>query len=147
MNRLAPEQQRLAVLGAALAAVVFVALWAPSYPRSAALAASAIGLVMAAFLYLAARRGSLVLTAIAAFVVSFGPWGSAWMLGAPYIGWSGLLLYRASKAASEAAGPRPPRRKRAVEAEADAPAKTDAPAKRAPERSKRYTPPARKRCR
>jgi len=136
--RLTPEQQRLAKLGAALAALVFVGLWAPDYPKAAAMGASAIGLVMAALLYLAARRGTVVLTALAAFVVSFGPWGAAWMLGAPYIAWSGMLLYRASKAAAEAAGPREPRRpkKQAVAPEP--------PKARRPERSKRYTPPGRK---
>jgi hypothetical protein len=139
--RLSPAQQRTAKLGAAVAAVVFVGLWAPDYPRTAALAASGIGLVMAALLYLAARRGTLVLTALAAFGVSFGPWSTAWMLGAPYIAWSGLLLYRASKAAAEAAGPREPRRKKAVQTE------TAVAAKRAPVRSKRYTPPAKKRRR
>lgn len=139
--RLTPEQERLAKLGAAVAALVFVGLWAPDYPKTAAMAASAIGLVMAALLYLAARRGTVVLTALTAFVVSFGPWGAAWMLGAPYIAWSGMLLYRASKAAAEVAGPREPRRKKAKPAEAAV------PAKRAPDRSKRYTPPARKKRR
>jgi hypothetical protein len=139
--RLSPEQQRTAKVGAAVAAVVFVGLWAPAYPKAAALAASGIGLVMATLLYLAARRGTVVLTALAAFVVSFGPWGAAWVLGAPYIAWSGMLLYRASKTAAEAAGPRPPRRKKAAQAE------PVSATKRAPTSSKRYTPPASKKRR
>lgn len=142
--RLTPGQQRVAEIGAAIAVLVFVGLWAPSYPKTAALAASGIGLVMAALLYLAARRGTIVLTALAAFVVSFGPWGSLWVLGAPYIAWSGMLLYRASKAAADAAGPRERRRKQ-KETETDAGAST--PERRAPDPSKRYTPPARKKRR
>jgi hypothetical protein len=140
--RLTPEQQRVATVGAAVAALVFVGLWAPSYPRVAALAASGIGVAMAAFLYLAARRGTVVLTALAAFVVSFGPWGALWMGGAPYIAWSGMLLYRASKAAADAAGPREPRRKKKLVEEAAAPTE-----RRPPRESKRYTPPTRKKRR
>ena len=137
--RLTPGQQRAARVGAVVAALVFVGLWAPRYPKPAALAASGIGVAMAAFLYLAARRGSVVLTALAAFVVSFGPWGWLWMLGAPYIAWSGMLLYRASKAAADAAGPREPRRKKKTAEEAAAPTE-----RQPPRESKRYTPPARK---
>jgi hypothetical protein len=139
VTRLAPEQQRVAQWGALLAALAFVGLWAPRYPRGAALAASGIGVAMAGFLFAAARRGSLVLTAVAAFVVSFGPWGGLWLLGAPYIAWSGLWLYRASRAASAAAGPRPPRRppRKPDIAEVHA-------GRRPPDRSKRYTPPAKK---
>lgn len=142
MARLTPEQQRVAKVGAGVAALVFVGLWAPSYPRVAALTASGIGVAMAAFLYLAARRGTVVLTALAAFVVSFGPWGALWVLGAPYIAWSGMLLYRASKAAADAAGPREPRRKKKAAVDAETPAE-----RRAPDQSKRYTPPARKKRR
>lgn len=140
--RLTPDQQRVAKLGAVLAAIVFVGLWASRYPKPAAVAASGIGLVMAGLLYLAARRGSIVLTALAAFVVSFGPWGWLWMLGAPYIAWSGMLLYRASKAAADAAGPREPRRRKKPVEEA-APVAD----RRPPDQSKRYTPPARKKRR
>ncbi|MDQ3757770.1 MAG: hypothetical protein M3394_07965, partial [Actinomycetota bacterium] len=131
--RLTPEQQRVARFAATAAALVFVGLWAPAYPRPGALALSGIGIVMAALLFLAARRGSVVLTALAAFLVSFGPWGALWVLGAPYIAWSGMLLFRASKAAAEVAGPREPRRKQKA---APAPA-VEAPVdRRAPDRSK-----------
>ena len=143
--RLTTDQQRVAKLGALVAAVVFVGLWAPTWAdKPAGIAASAIGVVMAAFLYLAARRGTLVLTALAAFAVSFGPWGGLWALGAPYIAWAGLLLYRASKAASEAAGPREPRepRKKKAKARDEEPIE-----RRPPEQSKRYTPPVQKRRR
>ena len=128
----------MAQLGAGVAALVFVGLWAPDYPKGAALGASGIGLVMAALLFVAARRGTVVLTALAAFLVSFGPWGALWVLGAPDIAWSGMLLYRASKAAAEAAGPREPRRKKKAETAAEV------PTRRPPDQSKRYTPPARR---
>ena len=141
--RLTPDQQRIATLGAYAAAVIFVGLWAPTWAdKPAGILASAIGVVMAAFLYFAARRGTLVLTAVAAFVVSFGPWGGLWMLGAPYIAWAGLLLYRASKAVSAAAGPREPRRKKK-----EAPREEEPVERRPPEQSKRYTPPVQKKRR
>lgn len=142
--RLTSDQQRVAKLGAAVAAVVFVGLWAPSWTdKDAAIGASVVGVAMATFLYLAARRGTLVLTAVAAFVVSFGPWGGLWVLGAPYIAWPGLLLYRASKAASAAAGPREPRRKKKARSSDD----DLAPERRPAEQSKRYTPPVPKKRR
>lgn len=128
------RQQRLAYIGAGVAAVGLVAARAADLPDSIPLVA--LGLAMAAFLAFAARRRSVVLTGAAAFVISFGPWGDVlWFLGAPYIAFGGLLMYRASKQAAEAAGPREARKKKE---------KTDAapPAKKAPDRSKRYTPPS-----
>ena len=143
--RLSPDQQRVATLGAYAAAVIFVALRAPTwadYP--AGIAASAIGVAMAAFLYYAARRGTLVLTVVAAFVVSLGPWGVP-LLGAPYMAWAGVVLYRASKAASVAAGPQEPRRKKGKKEKA--PPEDEPVERRPPEQSKRYTPPVQKKRR
>lgn len=131
------RQQRLAYIGAVVAAVGLVAARAADLPESIPLVA--LGLAMAAFLAFAARRRSVVLTGAAAFVISFGPWGDVlWFLGAPYIAFGGLLMYRASKQAAEAAGPREPRRKKQKE-------ETPPPARKSgPDRSKRYTPPTRK---
>lgn len=143
--RLTPDQQRVAKLGAVMAAVVFVAAWVPLWAdEGLAIVASAVGVAMAALLYWAARRGTLVLTALAALAVSFSPaWDGLWILGAPYIAWPGLLLYRASKEASAAAGPREPRRKKKTMPEpGDEPAE-----RRPPDRSKRYTPPVSKKRR
>lgn len=126
------RQQRLAYVGAAVAAVALVAIRVGTFPDSLPLAL--LGLLMAAFLAFGARRRSVTLTGAAAFVVSFGPWGDVlWFMGAPYIAFGGLLMYRASKQAAATAPPREPRRKKAP---------PTAPAtKKGPERSKRYTPP------
>lgn len=123
------RQQRLAYLGAAVAAVGFVvAQWGHLV--------ALVGVAMAALLAVGARRRSVALTGGAAFLVSFGPWGMLWFFGAAYIAFGGLLMFRASKQAAEAAGPREPRKKKAPKA-------SEAPVaeKKPPPRSKRYTPP------
>lgn len=127
------RQQRLAYVGAAVAAVGFVAAqWA----RPLAL----VGLAMAALLAVGARRRSVTITAGAAFAIALGPWDALVLLGAPYLAFGGVLMYRASKLAAEAAGPRrprPPRRKARQQPE------PPAAEKKPPPRSKRYTPPKR----
>lgn len=135
MVRLDDNQQRYAYIGAAVAAVGFVVAHASNFPDSIGFAV--LGLAMAAFLVVGARRRSVVLTGAAAFVISFGPWGGLWFLGAPYIALGGLLMFRASKQAAEAAGPREPRRKK----EKARPQAEVADKKRPPDKSKRYTPP------
>ncbi|HVF74887.1 MAG TPA: hypothetical protein VM938_07545 [Acidimicrobiales bacterium] len=131
------RQQRWAYLGAAVAAAAFVGGRATQFPETVAFVASAIGLVLAGFLWFAARRRSVVMTGLASFLISFGPWTPlTWMLGAVYIAAGGLLMYRASKQAAATRAPREPRRPRKEVPEAPA-------AKRAPEPSKRYTPPKR----
>lgn len=128
------RQQRLAYIGAAVAAVGLVAPRAGKFPDSIPI--MLLGLAMAAFLAFGAHRRSVVLTGAAAFVVSFGPWGEVlWFLGAPYIAFGGLLMYRASKQAAATAPPREPRRKK--EKDVTPPTK-----KSGPDRSKRYTPPS-----
>lgn len=142
--RLDDRQQRLAYIGAGVAAVAFVAGRVPDMPSGPAFAWSGVGVAMAAFLAFAARRRSVVLTGGACFLISFGPWTAlTWFLGAVYIAYGGLLMFRASKEAAAAAGPRPPRGRRG---KAAAGSETDAPApapKRKPSQSKRYTPPKR----
>jgi hypothetical protein len=131
------RQQRWAYIGAAVAALAFVGGRIPDFPTSVAFLASGLGLLMAALLWYAARRRSVVMTGIAAFLISFGPWTPlTWMLGAFYIAGGGLLMFRASKAAGATREPRAPRRPRKE------PEPTPV-AKRAPEPSKRYTPPKR----
>ncbi|MBW3603274.1 MAG: hypothetical protein KY434_11335 [Actinobacteria bacterium] len=138
--RLDDRQQRLAYIGAAVAAVGFVAGRVPSMPSTTAFVASGIGVAMAVLLFLAARRRSVVMTGAAAFLISFGPWTpTTWLLGAFYIAGGGVLMFRASKAAAATRPPREPRpskrrQRRVVEAEAKP---------KRPERSKRYTPPKR----
>jgi uncharacterized membrane protein len=125
------RQQRWAYIGAVVAAVGFTAAQVPHFPD--AVGFGIVGLLMAAFLAWAAQRRSVVLAGGAAFVVSFGPWGFLWFLGAPYIALGALLMFRASKQAAAQREPRPPRQE-AVDAALVT--------KRPPGRSKRYTPPA-----
>ena len=131
------RQQRWAYIGAAVAAVAFVAGRIPEFPETVAFVSSAIGVVMAVFLWWAARRRSVVLTGLAAFLISFGPWTPyTWMLGALYIAGGGLLMYRASKEAAASRTPREPKRRATRE-------EPVVESKRAPQQSKRYTPPKR----
>ncbi|HEX9970056.1 MAG TPA: hypothetical protein VGB03_07945 [Acidimicrobiales bacterium] len=142
VTRLDDRQQRLAYIGAVVAAVAFVAGRVPDMPSGPAFAWSGVGVAMAAFLAFAARRRSVVLTGGACFLISFGPWTAlTWFLGAVYIAYGGLLMFRASKEAAAAAGPRPPRERRRKAAAAASEATV--PAKPKPTPSKRYTPPKR----
>jgi hypothetical protein len=143
--RLDDRQQRLAYIGAVVAAVAFVAGRVPDMPSGPAFAWSGVGVAMAAVLAFAARRRSVILTGGACFLISFGPWTAVtWMFGAVYIAYGGLLMFRASKQAAAAAGPRPPRERRRKRGRESAEPEA-APAKRPPPKSKRYTPPAGKR--
>lgn len=137
VHRLSEQQRRIATWGAAAAAAAFVAVWAPSYPAGHAVGFTGIGLAAAGLLYLAARRGSVLLTAIAAFLVSFGPWSFYWALGLPYLAGAGVLLFRASKRAVVA-----PREPKAAPPKAAAPSPAPLAQRRPPRESKRYTPPA-----
>lgn len=140
MIRLDDRQQRIAYVGAAVAAIGFVAGRVPYMPSTNAFIASGIGVAMAVLLFLAARRRSVVMTGAAAFLISFGPWTpTTWLLGAAYIGGGSLLMFRASKAAAAARPPRQPRPSRRKQREA-----IEAASKpKAPPPSKRYTPPKR----
>ena len=136
------RQQRIAYIGAVVAAVAFVAGRVPDMPSGPAFAWSGVGILLAGCLAFAAYRRSVVLTGGACFLISFGPWTAVtWIVGAVYIAVGGLLMFRASKRAAAAAPPREPRAPRR-QAEAEEPA-----AKRPPTPSKRYTPPRTKRGR
>ena len=140
MIRLDDRQQRIAYIGAAVAAVGFVAGRVPYMPSTNAFIASGIGVAMAVLLFLAARRRSVVMTGAAAFLISFGPWTpTTWLLGAAFIGGGSLLMFRASKAAAATRPPREPRPSRRKQREA-----IEAASKpKVPPPSKRYTPPKR----
>lgn len=143
------REQRYALIAAGSGAAVSVALWAPAFDESAGVALAAIGVTMSALLALAARRRSRLLTAGAALLLSFGPWGVAWLVGLPFLGLAAWLVMRAPKL-----GPRPPRdpreprqRRRRGRPKGDDEASEAAPrARPAPPRaSKRYTPPGTRR--
>ena len=140
MIRLDDRQQRIAYIGAAVAAIGFVAGRVPYMPSTNSFIASGIGIAMAVLLFLAARRRSVVMTGAAAFLISFGPWTpTTWLLGAAYIGGGSLLMFRASKAAAATRPPREPRPSRRKQREAIEAASKPKP----PPPSKRYTPPKR----
>ena len=73
------NEQRIAIALAAAAAVFFVLSLRDST------AVLAVGLVMAGALAAAAWRRHRIATAIASFVTGFGPWGFAFILGAPFL--------------------------------------------------------------
>ena len=134
MITLDDRQQRWAYIGAVVAAVGFVVAQASELPD--ALGFVALGLAMAGYLAYAARRRSVGQTGAACFAVSFGPWGGLWFLGAAYIAFGGLLMFRASKAAAATRPPREPRRRTPK-------ATAEPPKPKRPPKSKRYTPPKR----
>lgn len=143
MIRLDDRQQRIAYVGAAVAAIGFVAGRVPYMPSTNAFVASGIGVAMAVLLFLAARRRSVVMTGAAAFLISFGPWTpTTWLLGAAYIGGGSLLMFRASKAAAATRPPRQPRQpRRSRRKQREVIEAASKP--KAPPPSKRYTPPKR----
>lgn len=95
MNPLDEREARLATRAAVVAGAAFVALYATTaFSDSAYVLGASIGLGMALLLWLAARSGRRTLAALAALAVGFGPWGAAWVLGAPFLLLSGWLLTR-----------------------------------------------------
>lgn len=123
------REQRYAYVAAGLGAAVSVALWAPAFDEGAGVALAAIGAAMSAVLAGAARRRSRLLTVGAALLLSFGPWGFAWIVGLPYLVLGSWLVVRA---------PRAPRR-RSSPAVVEEP--REPPRPEPPKPSKRYTPP------
>ncbi|MGH9165404.1 MAG: hypothetical protein ACRDZW_07835, partial [Acidimicrobiales bacterium] len=95
LNRLDQAEQRLALRAAAVAAVVFIGLYAASFDELRYVLIAAIGVAMAGLLALAARSGRRLATGAAALLVSFGPWSFAWILGAPFLALDGWLALRA----------------------------------------------------
>lgn len=132
--RLERQQQIAAYVLSALAVVAFVTV------GSHVKVHLAVGLALASIMAALAQRGLAMPTAAASLGVSFGPWNTLAILGSPYIGFAFWVMLSASrrskelKAATRAAG-------------ADAPPAPGAPPRerRPPTRSKRYTPPARRR--
>ncbi len=135
------REQRYALLAAGLGAVTSVALWAPAFEEGAAVALAGIGLVMSALLALAAQRRSRLLTGVAAVLLSFGPWGMAWVLGLPYLVLAGWLALRAPRPQG---GQRGRRGRPTAEDEEEGIAPPRAPIAGPPSANKRYTPPRRR---
>ena len=135
------REQRYAYVGAGLGAMVSVALWAPAFDEAAGLALAGIGVVMSGLLALAARRPSRLLTGGAAVLLSFGPWGFAWIVGLPYLVLAGWLVLRAPR--PEPREPREPRtsRRRRDADEVEQPQPAPPAPSGPPKPNKRYTPP------
>ncbi|MGH9149505.1 MAG: hypothetical protein ACRD0F_04110 [Acidimicrobiales bacterium] len=110
--RMAPDEQRWARRMAVGGAILFVLLFQPAAAdaRGARLALAGIGVAFCALLYFAAWRGSRVFAGLAAFLVAFGPWSFAWILGLPYLVLATWMAMRARRAikATAAAPPEPP---------------------------------------
>lgn len=141
------RQQRLAYLAAIVAAVLFVAIQVPDLPDGTAIVYASVGLVLAALLFLAARTRRLVFTAFALMAVSFGPWESLSLLGAPYVAAGGLLMFRMSRQSAEE-NARKRRERNAAKAAGGGKAGQPGDAggagtRKPPPPSKRYTPPKR----
>jgi len=163
VKRLTDKEQRYAYIGAAFAAFVSVALWAPSYDEWAGVALSAIGVVMALLLAVAALRRQRLFTGLACVLLAFGPWAMAWVVGLPYLVLAAWLALKSNRLPSPMepeldergevverpavpARKRPQRtsrRRRGAAAETDDPVAEGTP-RTPPPQSKRYTPPQRR---
>lgn len=155
MNPLDQRETRLTTRAAVVAGAAFVALYATTgFSAWGYVLGAAIGLAMALLLWAAARSGRRMLTGLAALAVGFGPWGTAWVLGAPYLLLAGWLLFRARPRAraqpeneadedddGDQAERRPAarRRRRSTAGAETAPASEK---RSRPSASKRYTPPS-----
>lgn len=95
MNPLDEREQRWTRRAAFAGATAFVALYVSGFDEVRFVIAAAIGAAMCGLLAVAARSRKRLLTGLAALVVGFGPWGFAWVLGAPFLLLSGWLLFRA----------------------------------------------------
>jgi hypothetical protein len=84
-------ERRAAVALAVLAAIGFGLL------QHDTLWLVAIGVGVAVVLAAGALTGHRALMAIGAFVCGFGPWGFAYIFGAPYLAFAGFLLWRANR--------------------------------------------------
>jgi hypothetical protein len=155
VNPLDQREVRLATRGAIVAAAGFVALYATTgFSDVAYVVGAAIGVAVAGLLFLAARSGRRMLTGLAALAVGLGPWGGAWVLGAPFLLLGGWLLFRArprerrpaaggdageDEGGDDSSGEAPTGRSRWRRSPAPA---AETTARRPPTANKRYTPPA-----
>lgn len=140
MSRLDQREQRFSYAAAAFGALASAGLWAPAFDETAGIVLAAIGVAMAGLLALAARRGSRLLTGLAAVLLAFGPWGMAWILGFPFLCLAAWLLFRGGRLAAETRAARPPEPKREPKKKPEAPSARPS----RPEANKRYTPPQRR---
>lgn len=164
LGQLNDKEERYARLGAWMGAAVSVALWAPSWDVMAGVVLSLIGLIMCGLLALAAKRRSRLWTCLACLLLSFGPWGMAWVIGLPFLVLAGWLVLKSPRlqprfdpkvdengeivetsAVTEGAEDEPAAarsRRWSRRRMAGANTETEAPApRRPPNASKRYTPP------
>ncbi|MGH9157278.1 MAG: hypothetical protein ACRD1K_15900 [Acidimicrobiales bacterium] len=142
MNPLDRRETTLATRAAMVAGAAFIALYATTgFSDAAYVVGAAIGVGLAALLGLAARSGRRMLTGLAALAVGLGPWGSAWVFGAPFLLLGGWVLFRA-KPRTRAAAPDSDSADRPDRPE---PADSSVPAadrRGRPTANKRYTPPS-----
>lgn len=154
MTALDDRERRFSLVAAVAAGGAFVTLYVPWFDTAAGVILALIGVAMAGLLGLAARARHRLFTVIAAFLLGFGPWNFAWILGLPFMGLAAWLMFRGSKAAAEESARRraereeePPRdrpaRVRRRRRAATAPEDRSRPAR--PVANKRYTPPQRRR--
>jgi hypothetical protein len=94
-------ERRLSLYAAAVAAVFALALNVGGLFEPVPVTRAVIGLVMAAFLVVAARRGSRILTGFAVFLIAFGPWEGAWVVGGPFLVLGMWLWFRGKPSPEE----------------------------------------------
>jgi len=61
------------------------------------IAVALLGIAFAAVLATGAILRNRAVMAIGAFLTGFGPWGFAYVFGAPYLGFAAFLLWRANR--------------------------------------------------
>jgi hypothetical protein len=144
-------EQRVLVWAALLGAVVSAVL------AGAGLWAALLGLPIAGFLYLTARRRNRLLASLAVFLLAFGPWGAVWVVGAPFLLAGMWVTFRGKPTEAEIAERRAARDAKLAERRAARAASgkggkggkegaaAASPSKAAPKPSKRYTPPGTRR--
>jgi hypothetical protein len=150
MKPLDQLEQRVSMAGAAVGVFMAVALNLHTLPFAG------IGLAMALVIVAGAQRRSRLLAGAGSYLLAFGPWHIA-LLGTPFLLLGLWFWYRGRPSPEEIEARRQARDAKTAEQRAARDAKrsgrrrggTDDSAagtdRRPPERSKRYTPPARKR--
>jgi hypothetical protein len=138
MTRLDDLERRITLWLAVLGGLASVALWAPAFDKSAAIILATVGVGLSALLALTGRSRRRLFTCLAAVLLGFGPWGTAWILGFPYLLLATWLLLRDRKASAERRA-----RGEAEPAPPASPAPREKDPRSPPRASKRYTPPRR----
>jgi hypothetical protein len=151
MKPLDDRERRYLLIGVAAVVVVlpFLASFGALDPQP--MQRAIFLLVLTSAMAYAARRRSRLLAGFSTFLLAFGPWGQAWVVGMPFLPLGMWLWFRGKPSPEEIEARRQARDARVAERRAakeaaraersGKPAKSSKPSGPRPERNKRYTPP------